>query len=77
MPSIRNEYSEAMMKLVGEFRTLHEKAVKSKATPFGQEKVSPRELKARVMSLTAEQRRALLEKPEMREQILAAIREGE
>lgn len=77
MANIRNEYSESMMKIIGEFRTLHEKAVKSKATPFGQEKVTPRELKARVMSLTAEQRRALLEKPEMREQILAAIREGE
>ena len=77
MAGVRNEFSEAMMKIVGDFRTLHERAVKSKATPFGQEKVSPRELRARVMSLTAEQRRTLLEKPEMREQILAAIREDE
>ena len=75
--SVRNEFSEAMMKIVDDMRDLRARADKTKAVPFGQERVPPRELKARLTTLTAEQKRALLDKPEMREQILTALKEGD
>ena len=74
--AVRNEFSEAMMNIVEEFRNLHAKAVKTKATPFGQEKVSARELRGRLETMTSAQRKAMLENPETRAQILAAIKES-
>ena len=74
MPPLTNEFSESMLKIVGEFRDLHEKATKAKSVPFGMEKVSKKEFVARLETMSPIQREALLKDPTTRDRVIEAIR---
>jgi hypothetical protein len=74
MAHLTNEFSESMLKIVGEFRDLHEKATKAKAIPFGMEKVSKKEFVARLETMSPIQREALLKDPATRDRVIEAIR---
>ena len=76
MAQVTNEFMTVITKIVGEFRELHERAAKSNAVPFGQEKVTARQFKERLVTMTPLQREALLKDPETRERVLQMIREG-
>lgn len=72
-----NPFWDAMNRVVEDFRALREKAAASDAIPFGQERIPPRMLRARLEQMTPDQRRAMMADPTMRERIIDAIRKTE
>lgn len=74
MAHLTNEFSESMLKIVSEFRNLHDKALHAKPIPFGMEAVSKKEFGARLESMSPIQREALLKDPDMRSRVIEAIR---
>ncbi len=68
-------FSEALGNITQDFRNLKAQAPKKPVPTIGEEQVSPKEFRARLERMAPEQRRQLLQKPGMRDQILNMIKE--
>ena len=73
MPKV-SPFTQAMLDIFEDFRSLQEVTSKAKVIPLGQEQLTRKEMKERLTSMSPAQRQKLLTDPKRRQEIIEVLR---